>query len=148
MIILTSGKGSYMDTLIHSIESMTDYLHKIVICITEVLINLFEFFGAIIILYIGLVTVYKFFRLKYTHTSTEIRIRFGRTISLGLLFYLSAEIFRLIMIRDTTDLIIVGAIIVLHIIISLLVAWEVEHGVKVVREEQELDRECEGGDCD
>ncbi len=129
-----------MDALIHT-------LHDVVLTVTEILINLFELFGAVIILYIGILTVYKFFRLRYTQTSTELRIRFGRTISLGLLFYLAAEIFRMITIRDTNDLIIVGAIIVLHVIISLLIAWEVEHGLKVVKEEQEMDLECEDGNC-
>lgn len=123
-------------------------LHEIVVITTDILINLFELFGAIIILYIGILTVYKFFRLKFTKSSTELRIRFGRTISLGLLFFLAAEIFRMITIRNTDDLIIVGAIIVLHVIISLLIAWEVEHGLKVVKEEQEMDRECEDGNCE
>ncbi len=123
-------------------------LHEIVILTTEILISLFELFGALIILYIGILTVYKFFKLKFTKSSTELRVRFGRTISLGLLFFLAAEIFRMVTIRDTDDLIIVGAIIVLHVIISLLIAWEVEHGLKVVKEEQEMDRECESGDCE
>ena len=130
-----------MDAFLHT-------LHDVVMTVTEILINLFELFGALIILYIGIITVYKFFRLRFTQTSTELRIRFGRTISLGLLFYLAAEIFKMITIRDTETLIIVGVIIILHIVISVLVAWEVEHGLKVVREEQELDRECEDGECD
>jgi uncharacterized membrane protein len=130
-----------MDAFLHA-------LHDVVMTVTEILINLFELFGALIILYIGIITVYKFFRLRFTQTSTELRIRFGRTISLGLLFYLAAEIFKMITIRDTETLIIVGVIIILHIVISVLVAWEVEHGLKVVREEQELDRECEDGECD
>ena len=130
-----------MDAFLH-------ILHEVVMTVTEILINLFELFGALIILYIGTITVYKFFRLRFTQTSTELRIRFGRTISLGLLFYLAAEIFKMITIRDTETLIIVGVIIILHIVISVLVAWEVEHGLKVVREELELDRECEDGECD
>ena len=129
-------------------ETFLHILHDVVMTVTEVLINLFELFGALIILYIGIITVYKFFRLRFTQTSTELRIRFGRTISLGLLFYLAAEIFKMITIRDTETLIIVGVIIILHIVISVLVAWEVEHGLKVVREEHELDRECEGDECD
>ncbi len=130
-----------MDAFLH-------VLHDVVMTVTEILINLFELFGALIILYVGIITVYKFFRLRFTQTSTELRIRFGRTISLGLLFYLAAEIFKMITIRDTETLIIVGVIIILHIVISVLVAWEVEHGLKVVREEHELDRECEDGECD
>jgi len=32
-------------------------------------------------------------------------------------------------------------IIVLHVIISILIAWEVEHGLKIVKKEQEMDEE-------
>ena len=119
--------------------SVTDAMHEGVVAITGVLIALFELFGALIILYIGIITVYKFFRLRFGQTSTELRVRFGRAIALGLLFYLAAEVFRLITVREYQDLAIVGVIIVLHVIISLLIAWEVEHGLKTVKQEQEMD---------
>ena len=121
---------------------MIEALHDVVIMVTGLLITLFELFGALIILYIGIITAYKFFRLRFGQTSTELRVRFGRAIALGLLFYLAAEIFRLITIRDYKDLAIVGVIVILHVIISLLISWEVEHGIKIVKTEQEMDREC------
>jgi len=119
--------------------SITDAMHEVVVTITGVLVALFELLGALIILYIGVITAYKFFRLRFGQTSTELRVRFGRAIALGLLFYLAAEIFRLITVRDYQDLAIVGVIIVLHVIISLLINWEVEHGIKTVQQEQEMD---------
>ena len=106
-----------------------------------ILIIVLELLGALVILYAAIVSLYKFFCLKFTRTSTEIRIRFGRGIAMGLQFYLAAEIFRLITIREYKDLAIVGVIILLHLVISVLISWEVHHSIKMVKEEEELDRE-------
>ena len=56
---------------------------------------------------------------------------------------MAAEVLRLITIRDYTDLAIVSAIIVLHVIVSVLVSWEVGHSLKHVREELEYDHDSE-----
>lgn len=117
-------------------------LHHFVLDLTNILMVLLELIGAAIIVYISLVTFYKFIRLNYYKTSTELRIRLGRGIAMGLQFYLAAEILRLITIRDTEDIYIVGAVILLHVIVTVLVSWEVHHSVKSVVEEEELDEHC------
>ncbi len=124
-------------------SNVVELAHEIVMALTQLLIALFETLGAVIILYVGIITAYRFFRLQFTKTSTELRIRFGRGIALGLLFYLAAEILRLITVRDYQDLAIVGVIVLLHVIISVLIIWEVQQGLKTVKQEQEMDRECD-----
>ncbi len=124
-------------------SNVVELAHEIVMALTQLLIALFETLGAIVILYVGIITAYRFFRLQFTKTSTELRIRFGRGIALGLLFYLAAEILRLITVRDYQDLAIVGVIVLLHVIISVLIVWEVQQGLKTVKQEQEMDRECD-----
>ncbi|HBS90923.1 MAG TPA: hypothetical protein DEA51_00440 [Erysipelotrichaceae bacterium] len=117
-------------------------LHHFVLDMTNILMVILELIGAAIIVYISLITFYKFLRLNYYKTSTELRIRLGRGIAMGLQFYLAAEILRLITIRDTEDIYIVGAVILLHVIVTVLVSWEVHHSVKSVVEEEELDEHC------
>ena len=107
-------------------------LHHFVLDMTNILMVILELIGAAIIVYISLITFYKFLRLNYYKTSTELRIRLGRGIAMGLQFYLAAEILRLITIRDTEDIYIVGAVILLHVIVTVLVSWEVHHSVKSV----------------
>jgi uncharacterized membrane protein len=101
-----------------------------------------ELIGLLIIIYSSIMTLTRFVKLKYQQTSTDIRIRLGRGISFALMFYLGAEILRLILIREYKDLFIVGAIIVLHVIVSVLIAWEVSHSLHVMKEERELDHDC------
>ncbi len=120
-------------------EALYDVLHHFVLDLTKILIVVLELMGAAVIVYVGIVALIKFFCLKFNKSSTDIRIRLGRGIAMGLQFYLAAEIFRLITIREYKDLAIVGVIIVLHVIISLLISWEVHHSIKMVKEEEELD---------
>ncbi|MBS3991647.1 MAG: DUF1622 domain-containing protein [Erysipelothrix sp.] len=109
---------------------------------TKIMIVALELIGLLIIIYSSIMTLTRFVKLKYQQTSTDIRIRLGRGISFALMFYLGAEILRLILIREYKDLFIVGAIIVLHVIVSVLIAWEVSHSLHVMKEERELDHDC------
>jgi len=126
------------------LEALYTLIHHFVIDLTKLLMLLLELTGAAIIILVAFQTLCRFVRLKYRQTSTDLRIRMGRGIALGLLFYLAAEVLRLITIRDYTDLAIVSAIIVLHVIVSVLVSWEVGHSLKHVREELEYDHESDG----
>ncbi|MDP2814524.1 MAG: DUF1622 domain-containing protein [Erysipelotrichaceae bacterium] len=124
-------------------EALYKVIHLFVIDLTKLLMLALELTGATVIIIVSFQTLSRFARLKYRQTSTELRIRLGRGIALGLLFYLAAEVLRLITIRDYTDLAIVSAIIVLHVIVSVLVSWEVSHSLKHVREELEYDHDLD-----
>lgn len=124
------------------LESITYAISNFTHDITKFMIYIMEIIGLFIILYSSVLTLTRFVKLKYNQTSTDIRIRLGRGISFALMFYLAAEILRLILIREYKDLFIVGAIIVLHVIVTVLIAWEVSHSLHVMKEERELDHDC------
>ena len=124
-----------IETIVYAIQH---FVHDI----TKFMIYILELIGLFIILYSSFMTLSRFIKLKYNQTSTDIRIRLGRGISFALMFYLAAEILRLILIREYKDLFIVGAIIVLHVIVTVLIAWEVSHSIHVMKEERELDHDC------
>jgi uncharacterized membrane protein len=122
-------------------ETIYHFFEHFVQDFTKIMIVMMELVGLLIIIYSAVVTLSRFVKLKYNQTSTDIRIRLGRGISFSLMFYLAAEILRLILIREYKDLFIVGAIIVLHVIVTVLIAWEVSHSIHVMKEERELDHE-------
>lgn len=124
-----------IETIVYAVQH---FVHDI----TKFMIYILELVGLFIILYSSVMTFSRFLKLKYNQTSTDIRIRLGRGISFALMFYLAAEILRLILIREYKDLFIVGAIIVLHVIVTVLIAWEVSHSIHVMKEERELDHDC------
>ena len=120
-------------------EVFLEGIQRFVLGFTNLLISVFEFFGALSILFVAVIALVKFFGLKFNETSTDVRVRLSRGIAMGLQFYLAAEILRLITIREYKDLAIIGAIIFLHAVISALISWEVHHSVRMIKEELELD---------
>lgn len=124
-----------IETIVYAVQH---FVHDI----TKFMIYILELVGLFVIIYSSIMTFSRFLKLKYNQTSTDIRIRLGRGISFALMFYLAAEILRLILIREYKDLFIVGAIIVLHVIVTVLIAWEVSHSLHVMKEERELDNDC------
>lgn len=124
-----------IETIVYAVQH---FVHDI----TKFMIYILELVGLFVIIYSSIMTFSRFLKLKYNQTSTDIRIRLGRGISFALMFYLAAEILRLILIREYKDLFIVGAIIVLHVIVTVLIAWEVSHSLHVMKEERELDHDC------
>ncbi len=113
-------------------------LHRYVEEIVYILMVVLEFFGAVVIIYGAVLVFGRFFTLKYAEPCTDMRIRFARTISLGLEFYLAAEILKTVMIHEPADLLTVGVIVVLRALMTLLIHWEMKHDFEQLRNEQNL----------
>ena len=125
------------------VEGFYVWMQYFVLSFTRLLISVFELFGALAILFVAVIAIFKFFGLRFNQTSTDVRIRLSRGIAMGLQFYLAAEILRLITIREYKDLAIIGAIIFLHAVISALISWEVHHSIRMMKEELELDEKTD-----
>lgn len=110
---------------------MYDYVEVSLIHISIFL----ELAGSIIITYAALSIFVRFFHLKYVESSTLIRLRFARSIALGLEFHLAGEIIRTVSIRRVEDLIVVFVLILLRAFMTFLIHWEIDHDTRIAKEE-------------
>ncbi len=115
-----------------------DFLHDHVVYFTKMVRMFLELAGALVILYVAAATVYRFFRLRFLESCTELRVRLGRGIAMALSLYLAGELLRLVTVREYKDLAIVGVIVLLHVVISLVVSHEVHHSIRMIEEEEVL----------
>ena len=106
---------------------------------SEVFMMLLEFFGGIIIIYGGVTIFYSLFLNRNKKFSTETRVKLGRITSLGLEFYLAAEIVKTVNIRQLEELYIVAAIVILRIIMALVVHWELKLDLKELETTEKKD---------
>ena len=104
----------------------------------NVFVLLLQYFGAAIIMYGAVMIFIKFFQLRYEDPSTRIRIKLERTIALGLEFYLAAEIFETVFVKEIKELYVIGAIIVLRVIMALVIHWEMERDLKHLIDEEKV----------
>lgn len=111
-----------MDQIIHVLEDVVHFAAQIGIAATE--------FAGIAIL---LITVTKSV-IGYFKKDEHIRLDLAEGIALALEFKLGGEVLRTVIVREWTELLILGAIIALRGALTLLIHWEIS--VEEKREKQ------------
>lgn len=69
----------------------------------------------------------------------HIRLHLAEGIALALQFKISGELLRTILIQDWHELLILGAVVALHVVLTVLIRWEIglEEKKKAAREQAE-----------
>ena len=101
-------------------ESMIEFLKDLVHHIASVGIDLTELAGIVVLL----ITVAKGF-VGYFKRDEHLRLDLAQGIALALEFKLGGEVLRTVIVREWTELLILGAIIVLRGALTLLIHWEI-----------------------
>lgn len=101
---------------------MEEILHHLLHEIITYSVLGFEWMGVIIVAISGIRGVVELFK-----KNPDIDLHLSQGMAVALQFMLCAEIVKLITIGDLTDIILVLGIVVLHIAITLLVAFELKH---------------------
>lgn len=97
-----------------------ELLHMLQGNLVNILILLFEFMGVIVIGITGFQGV-----LDYLHKNPQIRLNLAKGMALGLEFKLGSEILRTVIIREMSEILLVGAIILLRAALTFLIHWEI-----------------------
>lgn len=93
-------------------------------------ILLFEYVGVIIIIYAGIVGV-----INCVKRSPVTRLKLAKGLAMGLEFKLGSEILRTVVVRDLSEIAIVGSIILLRAALTLLIHWEIKNEQNCKQEE-------------
>ena len=88
----------------------------------DVSILLFEFVGAIIIILSGIKGVW-----GYIKKDPLIRLNLAKGLALGLEFKLGSEILRTVVVREFSEMLVVGGIILLRAALTFLIHWEIKN---------------------
>ena len=102
-----------MDSVVHFLEEVVHFAAEIGIAATELA-------GISILLITVAKAIWGYFR-KDEH----IRLNLAEGIALALEFKLGGEVLRTVIVREWTELLILGAIIVLRGALTLLIHWEI-----------------------
>ena len=101
---------------------MLDTLHHLLIEVADYGIIAFEFIGVILLLWAGIKGL-----ICLAKKDHHVGLVLGEGVALSLQFLLCAEILKIITIHGTEDLIKVTVCIILHVFLTLLVAYENNH---------------------
>lgn len=104
-----------MNGFIHNIESFLTYT-------VEICTILLELFGIIVLVF----TAIKSFVL-WIQGDKHLRLKLAQGIALSLEFKMGSEVLRTVVVRDWSELGILGAVIFLRGLLTFLIHWEIKH---------------------
>ncbi len=110
----------------HYIETLAIYI-----------IYLLEVLGIFIIAYSCVRGFFSYVREKLKFNDTCIKIEIAKGLALGLEFKLGGEILRTILVRTLTEIKVLAAIIILRVVLTFVIHWEISseiHQDEVIRE--------------
>ena len=89
---------------------------------TDGAILLFEYIGVGVIVFAGVQGVW-----NYVRRDALTRLKLAKGMAMGLEFKLGSEILRTVVVREFSEILIVGAIILLRAALTLLIHWEIKN---------------------
>ena len=109
-------------------SNVVNFLEEIVHYSAEIGIRAVELAGIVILLITAVQGMIGYFK-KDPH----IRLKLAQGIALALEFKLGGEVLRTVIVREWTELAILGSVIVLRAVLTLLLHWEIK-----IEEEREM----------
>ena len=108
---------------VSNFESIIGYIALIIAFVIEIM--------GVVIITIGAVKAFiNYFRDSILKTDHSIKIELGNALALALEFKMGAEILKTVVVREMTELIILGVVIVLRAILAVLIHWEIKNEKK------------------
>lgn len=101
---------------------MVETLHHVLVEVADYGIIAFEFIGVALLLWAGIKGL-----IALAKKDHHVGLILGEGVALALQFLLCGEILKIITIHGMEDLITVAACIILHVFLTLLVAYENNH---------------------
>jgi uncharacterized membrane protein len=114
-------------------------LEHIVEFILEILIPICELMGIAIVAVSVLSAFWKYMCSLFTHSSCDVKFRLASGLALSLEFKMAAEILKTVLVREMSELVILGAIIVLRALVTILLKFEIRSGSKKESSEKKED---------
>lgn len=105
---------------------MEQILHNILSSVAPIIITALELIGIAIIAFGSLAALYNFAKNKFDLRENKTKIILGEALALGLEFKLGSEIIKTVIVRDLNELIILGIIVVLRVVLTFVIHWEVK----------------------
>lgn len=97
-------------------------LENLVKWMAEYSLILFEVVGVVVIAVAGVCGV-----VNYIRRDPLTRLKLAKSMAMGLEFKLGGEILRTVVVRDLSEIMIVGAIILLRAALTFLIHWEIKN---------------------
>ncbi len=105
-------------------------LHGLLVKIIPNLAAMIEFVGVIVIVYGVIRSLYLFISSRGNLMASDPKLDLAKALSYSLEFKLAAEILKSVIIQTLDEFIILASIVVLRVILTFVIHWEIESSEK------------------
>ncbi|MCR5775799.1 MAG: DUF1622 domain-containing protein [Lachnospiraceae bacterium] len=105
------------------VESFISVLDTVLYDVVQICTTFLEFFGIVVLM----ATALKCFYCWVKKNTQNIRMDLAQGIALALEFKMGGEVLRTVVVREWSELGILGAIIVLRAMLTFLIHWEIKN---------------------
>ena len=105
------------------------------------IIAVLELMGIFIVTWSGVKAFWRYIRNTFFKKNHDLQYSFAKGLSTALEFKMAAEILKTVLVREMSELVILGAIIVLRALVTILLKFEIRSSKKEIPQVKE-DGEC------
>ena len=126
-----------------------DYLHHFLTSLIDVLIFILEFIGVLLIAFGSVKAIWDLVRSRLNFGNEDTKLILAQSLALALEFKMGAEILKTITVRTLDELMILGAIVLIRVVLSFVIHWEIKtthedkkkqiHQIRIQQEREKLE---------
>ena len=105
------------------------------------IIAVLELMGIFIVTWSGVKAFWRYIRNTFFKKNHDLQYSFAKGLSTALEFKMAAEILKTVLVREMSELVILGAIIVLRALVTILLKFEIRSSKQAIPQVKE-DGEC------
>lgn len=103
-------------------------LERVIETILPVIISLLELMGIFVVAWSALSAFWQYLQNTFCHQRYSYQVHLANGLASALEFKMAAEILKTVLVREMSELLILGAVILLRALLSLLIHFELKAG--------------------
>lgn len=103
-------------------------LDKIIEVVLQVIIPILELMGIFVVAWSAIHAFWEYIMNTFCHGKYDLQFELATGLATSLEFKMAAEILKTVLVREMSELLILGAIIILRALLSLLIHFELKGG--------------------
>lgn len=102
-------------------------LERIIEIVLPYIIAILEIMGILVVAWSGIYAFWEYIQNTFFHKKFDLQFHLANGLATGLEFKMAAEILKTVLIREMSELLVLGAVILLRALLSVLIHFEMKH---------------------
>lgn len=103
-----------------------NFIERMVEIILPYTITILEIMGIFVVSWSSIQAFWNYIKNTFFHKNLNIQLLFAKGLATGLEFKMAAEILKTVLIREMSELLVLGAVILLRAVLSILIHFELK----------------------